>query len=78
MDYDCFSKLATLLNKPCYSRYNYISVSILFNTFMYPVPFRYCYTIKKVWNYICFTLCSGSRIAFGTDKTIAHTNIDNI
>lgn len=47
MDYDCFSKLATLLNKPCYSRYNYISVSILFNTFMYPVPFRYCYTIKK-------------------------------
>ena len=77
MDYDCFSKLATLLNKPCYSRYNYISVSILFNTFMYPVPFRYCYTIKKVWNVLSISF-SGSRIAFGTDKTIAHTNIDNI
>ena len=78
MDYDCFSKLATLLNKPCYSRYNYISVSILFNTFMYPVPFRYCYTMKKGVERIVLSSCSGSRIAFGTDKTIAHTNIDNI
>lgn len=28
-----------------------------------------------VWDNYCFILFSGSRIAYGTDKTIAHTKV---